>query len=143
MGMSGGETIDEAKRSLVEEFEFFDDWMDRYEHIIDLGRKLPPYPEDRKTEDRKVKGCQAQVWLDVRREGERLHFLGTSDSTIVSGLIALLFRIYDGRSASQIIETEPDFLREIGLEEHLSPTRSNGLHAMLKTIKWHAAQLRN
>lgn len=135
--------IEEAKRSLVEEFEFFDDWMDRYEHIIDLGRKLPVYPEDRKTEDRKVKGCQAQVWLDVTRDGEVLRFIGTSDSTIVAGLIAILLRIYDGRSAEQILATEPDFLRDIGLEDHLSPTRSNGLHAMLKTIKAHAAQLRS
>ncbi len=141
--MSGGESIEEAQRELVEEFEFFDDWMDRYEHIIDLGRKLPVYPEDRKTEDRKVKGCQAQVWLDVTRDGEVLRFIGTSDSTIVAGLIAILLRIYDGRSAEQILATEPDFLRDIGLEDHLSPTRSNGLHAMLKTIKAHAAQLRS
>lgn len=141
--MSGGESIEEAQRDLVEEFEFFDDWMDRYEHIIDLGRKLPVYPEDRKTEDRKVKGCQAQVWLDVTRDGEVLRFIGTSDSTIVAGLIAILLRIYDGRSAEQILATEPDFLRDIGLEDHLSPTRSNGLHAMLKTIKAHAAQLRS
>jgi cysteine desulfuration protein SufE len=141
--VSGGESIEEAQRELVEEFEFFDDWMDRYEHIIDLGRKLPVYPEDRKTDDRKVKGCQAQVWLDVTRDGEVLRFIGTSDSTIVAGLIAILLRIYDGRSAEQILATEPDFLRDIGLEDHLSPTRSNGLHAMLKTIKAHAAQLRS
>lgn len=135
--------IEEAKRSLVEEFEFFDDWMDRYEHIIELGRQLPPYPEEKKTEDRKVRGCQAQVWLDVQLENGRLVFRGISDSTIVSGLIAILLRVYDERTPEEVLSTEPDFLKALGLEDHLSPTRSNGLHAMLKTIKAHAAALRS
>lgn len=140
--MGGPETIEEAKRALVEEFEFFDDWMDRYEHIIELGRQLPPYPEGKKTEERKVRGCQAQVWLDVAREDDRLRFRGISDSSIVSGLIAILLRVYDDRRPEEIIDTAPDFLKAIGLEDHLSPTRSNGLHAMLATIKRHAEALR-
>lgn len=136
-------SIEEAERALVEEFEFFDDWMDRYEHIIDLGRELAPFPEDLKTEDRKVKGCQAQVWLDVQREDDRLRFRGTSDSSIVAGLMAMLLRVYDGRTPAQILETEPSFLAALGLQDHLSPTRSNGLHAMLKAIKQHALALKS
>lgn len=133
------DTIEEAQQDIIEEFEFFDDWMERYQHIIDLGRKLPEFPEEYQTDDYKVRGCQSQVWLKATPEDGRLRLQAISDAAIVSGLIALLLRVYDNRAPEEIVETEPAFIRKIGLEEHLSPTRSNGLHAMLKAIKGHAA----
>jgi cysteine desulfuration protein SufE len=133
------ESIAEAQDEIVEEFEFFDDWMERYQHIIDLGRKLPEFPAEYQTDDYKVRGCQSQVWLKATPEDGRLRLQAISDAAIVSGLIALLLRVYDNRTPEEIVETEPRFIESIGLEEHLSPTRANGLHAMLKAIKGHAA----
>lgn len=132
-------SIADAERELIDEFALFDNWMDRYQYIIDLGRQLPEFPEQEKTEARKVKGCQAQVWLVTRMNGERLEFQATSDSAIVSGLIAILMRIYNGRAAREIMSTPPGFIAAIGLDQHLSPTRSNGLHAMLAAIRGAAA----
>lgn len=132
-------SIAETERELVEEFALFDDWIDRYQYIIDLGRQLPAFPESLKTEDRKIKGCQSQVWLVTRPVGDRLEFQAVSDSAIVSGLIAILMRIYSGRPAREILATPPGFIRAIGLDQHLSPTRSNGLHAMLGVIRNAAA----
>jgi len=134
-----GSTIAEAERELVEEFALFDNWVDRYQYIIDLGRHLPPFPEAAKTEERKIKGCQSQVWLVTRAVGDRLEFQAVSDSTIVSGLIAILMRIYSGRPARDILAATPGFISAIGLDQHLSPTRSNGLHAMLGAIRSAAA----
>lgn len=133
--------IAEAERELVEEFALFDNWMDRYQYIIDLGRQLPPFPETAKTEEHRIRGCQSQVWLVTSPRGDRLHFLAVSDSAIVSGLIAILMRIYSGRTAREILATPPAFISAIGLDQHLSPTRSNGLHAMLKTIRQAAADI--
>jgi len=127
-----------AQAAIAEEFAFFGDWTERYQYLIDLGRKLPPYPDALKTEDRKVSGCQSQVWLDVSGDAHRLDFVATSDSSIVTGLIALLLRVYSGRSAQEILDTEPAFIEAIGLAKHLSPTRSNGLASMLATIKRYA-----
>ncbi len=127
-----------AQDAIVEEFSFFGDWTERYQYLIDLGRKLPPFPEELKTEERKVQGCQSQVWLDARGDAQRLDFLAISDSAIVSGLIALLLRVYSGRSAREILDTEPRYIEAVGLAKHLSPTRSNGLAAMLATIKEYA-----
>lgn len=127
-----------AQTAIAEEFAFFGDWTERYQYLIDLGRKLPPYPDALKTEDRKVSGCQSQVWLDVSGDAQRLDFRATSDSSIVSGLVALLLRVYSGRSAQEILDTEPRFIEAIGLAKHLSPTRSNGLASMLATIKRYA-----
>ena len=127
-----------AQAAIAEEFAFFGDWTERYQYLIDLGRKLPPYPEALKTDERKVSGCQSQVWLDVSGDARRLDFVATSDSSIVSGLIALLLRVYSGRSAQEILDTEPRFVEAIGLAKHLSPTRSNGLASMLATIKQYA-----
>lgn len=127
-----------AQDAIVEEFSFFSDWTERYQYLIDLGRKLPPFPEELKAEDRKVQGCQSQVWLDVRGDAQRLDFQAISDSAIVSGLIALLLRVYSGRSAREILDTEPRYIEAVGLAKHLSPTRSNGLAAMLATIKAYA-----
>jgi cysteine desulfuration protein SufE len=127
-----------AQDAIIDEFSFFGDWTERYQYLIDLGRKLAPFPEEWKTEAHKVHGCQSQVWLVASGDANRLDFAATSDSAIVTGLIALLLRVYSGRSADAIVATEPRFVDSIGLAKHLSPTRSNGLAAMLQTIKQHA-----
>ncbi len=134
------EDIAAAKKELIEEFGYFDDWMSRYEYLIDLGKQLPPFPEEWKCEENKIHGCQSQVWLRAQAGDDRLHFDGTSDAAIVSGLIAVLLRVYSDRRARDIVETKPDFVADLGFTEHLSPTRSNGLHAMLKAIYDHARQ---
>lgn len=133
--------IDQAQQELVEEFAFFDDWMARYQYIIDMGRELPEFPADWRTEDNRVHGCQSQVWLHADERGDRLHFQAVSDSAIVSGLIALLMRIYSGRRAEEIVATPPRFVAELDLDRHLSATRSNGLRAMLERIRAQAAQM--
>jgi len=129
------ESAQEAQNAIVEEFSFFGDWTERYQYLIDLGRKLPPLPEELKTEAHKVQGCQSQVWLVAGGDAEHLEFRAISDSAIVAGLIALLLRVYSGRSAREILDTEPRFIEAIGLAKHLSPTRSNGLAAMFKRIQ--------
>jgi cysteine desulfuration protein SufE len=131
--------IEQAEHELIEEFQFFDNWMDRYQYLIDLGRKLPPFPEDYKTEAYRLHGCQSQVWLKSELRGERLEFQAISDSAIVSGLIAILMRVYNGRRAQEILSTPPRFVQALGLDEHLSPTRSNGLRAMIRAITEAAA----
>ncbi len=132
--------ISEAQEELIEEFELFDNWLDRYQYLIDLGRKLPEFPEDQKVEANRLHGCQSQVWLTAELRDAQLKFQAISDSAIVSGLIAILMRVYSGRAPADIIATEPDFIAAIGLHEHLSPTRSNGLRAMIDAIKGHAAR---
>ncbi|MFT3792121.1 MAG: SufE family protein [Rudaea sp.] len=127
-----------AQDAIAEEFAFFGDWTERYQYLIDLGRKLPPFPDALKTEEHKVQGCQSQVWLIAGGDAQRLDFQAISDSAIVSGLIALLLRVYSGRPAQEILDTEPRYIEAIGLAKHLSPTRSNGLASMLQTIKAHA-----
>jgi cysteine desulfuration protein SufE len=133
------ESAEDAQRAIAEEFGFFSDWTERYQYLIDLGRKLPEFPVEQRTEANKVSGCQSQVWLVAAGDATRLHFNAISDSAIVSGLIALLLRVYSGRSAEEILATEPRFVEAIGLARHLSPTRSNGLAAMLATIRHHAS----
>lgn len=133
------QTIADAQTDLIGEFQFFDDWMDRYQYLIDLGRKLPEFKEEWRNEINRVQGCQSQVWLHASGDARRMHFDAISDSAIVSGLIALLLRVYSDRPATEIVSTPPGFISEIGLDSHLSATRSNGLHAMLKTIKAKAA----
>jgi cysteine desulfuration protein SufE len=127
-----------AQSAIADEFGFFSDWTERYQYLIDLGRKLPDFPQEARNEANKVTGCQSQVWLLAGGDAGRMEFLATSDSSIVAGLIALLLRVYSGRSAEEILRTEPHFIEAIGLAKHLSPTRSNGLTAMLATIKQHA-----
>ncbi|OHZ02557.1 SufE family protein [Salinicola sp. MIT1003] len=127
-------TIGQAQAELLEEFSIFDNWMDRYQYIIDMGRQLPDYPEADQVAAYKIEGCQSNVWLRSSEEAGRLHFRATSDAAIVSGLIAILLRIYDDREPQEILEGEPKFLTELGLDKHLSPTRSNGLHAMIERI---------
>lgn len=133
-------TIEQTQLELVEEFRFFDNWMERYQYIIDLGKKLPTFPPEWQTEDNRLRGCQSQVWLKASQSKDRLDFQAISDSAIVSGLIAILMRVYSGRAPVDIVTTTPDFIDAIGLREHLSPTRSNGLHAMIDAIKGHAAE---
>ena len=135
------ESAQAAQGAIVEEFSFFADWTERYQYLIDLGRKLPPLPEELKTEANKVQGCQSQVWLVASGDAKRLDFRAISDSAIVSGLIALLLRVYSGRSAREILDTQPRFIEAIGLAKHLSPTRSNGLAAMFKRIQDEAARV--
>ena len=123
-----------AQQALIDEFEMFDNWMDRYQYIIDMGKQLPSFPDEWRTPEHKIEGCQSNVWMHHTRDGERLHFAATSDAAIVSGLIAVLMRIYNDRSPQEVVAAEPSFLEALGLDKHLSPTRSNGLHAMLTRI---------
>ncbi len=128
-------TAAEAQATIAEEFAFFSDWSERYQYLIDLGRKLPPFPEEWKTEEHRLLGCQSMVWIVPSGDASRLDFAAVSDSAIVSGLIFLALRVYAGRGASEILATEPDFIGAIGLAKHLSPTRSNGLASLLAFIR--------
>ena len=132
--------VQAAQDEVTEEFKFFDDWMDRYQYLIDLGRRLPPLSAAELVETNKIKGCQSQVWFVAERQHDRLVFRASSDAAIVSGLIALLLRIYSGRRPQEILDTAPEFVAALGLEQHLSPTRSNGLASMLKAIRGFAAE---
>ena len=127
--------IKAAQDELIEDFGLFESWIDRYQYIIDLGKDLPEFPDQWRTEDHRIRGCQSQVWLKTRCVDGRLDFTAVSDSAIVSGLIAILMRVYSGRQAGEIKDATPEFIGSIGLDEHLSPTRSNGLNAMIKAIK--------
>ncbi len=129
-----------AQQEIIEEFSFFEDWMDRYQYLIDLGRRLPELPEAERIDENKIRGCQSQVWFVAHRDGDRLLFRATSDAAIVSGLIAVLLRIYSGKKPQEILDTPVDFVAALGLESHLSPTRSNGLASMLKAIRNMAAE---
>ncbi len=131
--------IDRIQTEIIDEFSLFDDWEERYRHLIELGRKLPPFPAQFRSDNNLVRGCQSQVWLHHRLENDRLHIDAASDALIVAGLIALLLRIYSGQEPAAILAAEPRFIAAIGLADHLSPTRSNGLHAMIKAIKTAAA----
>ncbi|MDR5898280.1 SufE family protein [Halomonas vilamensis] len=127
-------STEQAQQELIEEFEMFDNWMDRYQYIIDMGKALPDFPDEWKTDEYKIQGCQSNVWVRHEQQGNQLIFNATSDAAIVSGLIAVLLRIYNERTAEEITATQPHFLGDLGLDKHLSPTRSNGLHAMLERI---------
>lgn len=126
---------------IISSFGLFGDWLDKYQYLIDIGRKLPPLGDEEKTDDKLLAGCQSQVWLHLEGDADQIIIRANSDAAIVSGLIALLTQVYSGCSAKQIIETEPYFIEKIGLSDHLSPTRANGLHAMLAAIKGHALSL--
>ena len=132
--------VAKAQTEVIEEFAFFEDWMDRYQYLIDMGRKLPELPEADRTDANRIKGCQSQVWMVAEASGDRLRFRAISDAAIVSGLIALLLRIYSDRKPEDILGTPPDFVQALGLESHLSPTRSNGLASMLAAIRGFAQE---
>ncbi|HQW59554.1 MAG TPA: SufE family protein [Thermomonas sp.] len=131
-------TAADAQAAIAEEFAFFGDWSERYQYLIDLGRKLPHLPDDCKVEQHRLHGCQSLVWVVASGDASRLDFTAASDSAIVSGLVFLALRVYSGRSAAEILATEPDYIAAIGLARHLSPTRSNGLAALLAFIREHA-----
>ena len=127
--------LETREREIVEEFELFDDWMDKYEHLIELGKDLPPIDERYRDEEHLIRGCQSQLWLHGEPEGERVRFTADSEAIISKGLAALLVRVLSGLPAKQIAEAELKFLDEIGLKYHLSPTRANGLLSMVKQMK--------
>ena len=129
-----------AQQESIDEFSLFDDWMDRYQYLIDLGRRLPEFPEELRTEANLIRGCQSQVWFVPEQRDGRLYFRAISDAAIVSGLIALLLKLYDGRYPQDILDTPPDFVTALQLQNHLSPTRSNGLSSMLNAIRGFAAE---
>jgi len=124
-----------AQRAIAEEFAFFGDWSERYQYLIDLGRKLPAFPDELKTEQHRLHGCQSMVWIVAAGDRDRLDFRATSDSAIVAGLVYLALRVYSGRPAYEILDTPPDYIARIGLAKHLSPTRSNGLAALLAFMR--------
>ena len=132
--------VQAAQQEVIDEFSLFDDWMDRYQYLIDLGRRLPEFPAELRTEDNRIRGCQSQVWFVADKTDDRLEFRAISDAAIVSGLIALLLRVYSGRRPQEILDTPPDFVTALQLETHLSPTRSTGLSSMLKAIRSFAAE---
>lgn len=134
-------SIEQIQADLVDEFDIFDDWMSRYEHVIDLGKQLPDFPAEWKTEDNKIQGCQSQVWLNMRLQDDKMMIDGISDAAIVSGLVAIVLRVYSDQTPQDILNAKPDFIKEIGFTDHLSPTRSNGLHSMLRTIYQKAGSL--
>jgi cysteine desulfuration protein SufE len=129
-----------AQQELIQDFELFEDWMDRYQYLIDMGRRLPEFPDEYRNDDNRIRGCQAQVWFVARQDGGRLYFEAISDAAIVSGLIALLLRLYSGRKPQDILDTPPDFVAALELESHLSPTRSTGLASMLTAIRRFASE---
>jgi len=133
-------TAADAQAAIADEFAFFGDWSERYQYLIDLGRKLPDFPDAWKTEEHRLHGCQSMVWIVPSGDASRLAFAATSDSAIVSGLVYLALRVYSGRPAAEIIATEPTFIEAIGLARHLSPTRSNGLSALLGFIRTRAEE---
>lgn len=131
-------SINELQDEIIDEFSFFDDWMDKYEQIIFLGKKLPLIDPAAKTDDRLIKGCQSQVWLDAAEKDGKIQFTADSDAVITKGIISLLIRVMNNQSAKEIAETELYFIDKIGLKEHLSPTRSNGLLSMVRQMKMYA-----
>ncbi len=128
-------TINEIQEEIIDEFELFDDWADKYEYIIDLGKKLKPFPEEAKTEQNIIKGCQSRVWLNARMEGEILVFEADSEAIIVKGLVAILIRILSNHKPAEIAKADLYFIDKIGMTSHLAQTRSNGLASMVKQMK--------
>ena len=128
-------TAAQAQAAIRDEFAFFGDWSERYQYLIDLGRKLPEFPDDFRTEAHRLHGCQSMVWIVPSGDAGRLDFAAASDSAIVSGLVYLALRVYSGRSAQEIFDTDPSYIADIGLARHLSPTRNNGLASLLAFIR--------
>lgn len=128
-------SLKEIQQDIIDEFSMFDEWLDKYEYLIDLGKNLEAYPEELKTDDRLIKGCQSRVWLDCKTEDGKLVFIADSDAIITKGIISLLISVYSGRTAEEIASDDFSFLDRIGLKENLSPTRANGLVSMIETIR--------
>jgi cysteine desulfuration protein SufE len=136
--MSTSTTLIQAQQEVVEEFAMFSDWQDRYEHLIELGKDLPVIAPEKKTDENIVRGCQSRVWLDAEEKNGLVHFTADSDAMITKGLVALLVRVLNDRTPQEILDTPLTFIDAIGLREHLSPNRSNGLVAMLDQMKRYA-----
>lgn len=132
-------TINEIQDEIIEEFNAFDDWMDKYSLIIDMGNNLTPLDEQYKTNQNLIEGCQSRVWITAQMKDGKVHFEGESDAIIVKGIVSLLFRVLNNQTPNDILNNDLYFIKEIGLQEHLSPTRSNGLVSMLKQMKLFAA----
>lgn len=132
--------IKEVENQIVEEFSMFDEWLDKYEYIIELGKSLSEYTEDKKTDEHLIKGCQSRVWLDYKIEGGKIFFSADSDAIITKGIISLLIKIYSGRTASEILSSDFSVVEKIGLKENLSPTRANGLVSMIARIRQIASE---
>ena len=128
-------TLEEKKQSVIGEFSMYDEWLDKYEYLIELGKALEAYPEEEKTEEKLIKGCQSRVWLDYERKDGKLYFRADSDAIITKGIISLLISVYSGRTPAEIAADDFAFVDRIGLRENLSPTRANGLVSMIETIK--------
>ena len=128
-------TLKERQEQIVDEFSLYDDWLDKYEYLIDLGKSLEGLPEEKKTEDRLIKGCQSRVWLDTEWDGEHLTFSADSDALITRGIISLLVNVYSGCTPQEILSDDFSFLDTLGLRENLSPTRAGGLASMIETIR--------
>ena len=131
-------TIKAIQEELIEEFAMFDDWMQRYEYMIDLGKSLPLIDKQNKTDDRVIKGCQSKVWLDAELKGDKMVFSADSDAIITKGIIAILIRTFNHQTPTDILNANTDFIDKIGLKEHLSATRANGLTSMIKKLKLYA-----
>ncbi|MDC0629175.1 MAG: SufE family protein [Flavobacteriaceae bacterium] len=130
--------IETIQADLIDEFSIFDDWMERYEYMIELGKSLPMIASEFKTDDNIIKGCQSKVWLHAELENDTVVFTADSDAIITKGIVAILIRVFSNQSPETILKTNTDFIDEIGLKEHLSPTRANGLVSMIKKIKMYA-----
>lgn len=137
------ESIKDIQQEIIEEFAMFDDWMGRYEYLIELGKSLPLIDEQYKTDDNIIKGCQSQVWLHAEMDGNSVIYTADSDAILTKGLIALVIRVLNGQEADEIVQADMSFVDEIGLKEHLSPTRANGLLSMIKQMKFYALALPN
>lgn len=135
-------TLLETENEIISEFSMFDDWLDKYEYIIDLGKSLDSFPESSKTDEKLIKGCQSRVWLDWKTEDGKLYFQADSDAIITRGIISLLIRIYSGRTPGEILSSDFSVVEKIGLKQNLSPTRANGLLSMIDTIRSAAAAAR-
>lgn len=133
-------SLQEVENEVIDEFSMFDEWLDKYEYLIELGKSLKPYPEDKKTDDRLVKGCQSRVWVDFNLKDGRLYFNADSDAIITKGIISLLIKIYSGRTSQEILSSDFSVVEKIGLKENLSPTRANGLVSMIQKIREIAAE---
>lgn len=131
-------TIQESEQEIIDEFSMFDDWMGKYEHIIELGKSLPLIDEKYKTDDRLIKGCQSRVWLHSEMKDGKVEFTADSDAVITKGLVALVIRVLSGHTPDEIINADMGYIDQVGLKEHLSPTRSNGLVSMIKQMKMDA-----
>jgi cysteine desulfuration protein SufE len=131
-------TIKEAKEQLIKEFNEYVDWEEKYAAIIKMGKEMPPFPEEYRIEKNKIHGCQSQVWMNARLDGDKVIIEAESDAMIVKGLIAMLIKVYSNQSPKEILNNPPDFVKKIGIDSHLSPTRKNGLGAMLKQIQMYA-----